>query len=77
MKTKTFLDAQEIPEGTIFQKASFSGSAGHCVELAEVDGAIALRNSRDPERGAFSFTYAEMGAFIEGAKAGEFDHLVG
>ncbi|MET0494994.1 MAG: DUF397 domain-containing protein [Actinoplanes sp.] len=53
-----------------------SGSAGHCVETAAVPGGVALRHSKDPERGAFLYTTPEMTAFVHGAKDGEFDHYL-
>ena len=36
---------------------------------------IALRNSRDPEM-VMHFTKAEIAAFIDGSRGGEFDNLV-
>jgi hypothetical protein len=38
-------------------------------------GYIALRNSNHPEEGTVLFTRAEMNAWIQGVKAGEFDDL--
>lgn len=73
---KTYLEQREIFPETTWVKSSRSGAAGHCVELAEMGGGVALRHSKDKERGAFVFTADEMVAFIQGAKAGEFDHLI-
>jgi uncharacterized protein DUF397 len=73
---KTYLEQREIFPGTTWVKSSRSGSAGHCVELAEMGGGVALRHSKDKQRGAFVFTADEMAAFIQGAKDGEFDHLI-
>jgi hypothetical protein len=36
---------------------------------------VAVRNSRDPYGPALVYTSAEIAAFLEGAKAGEFDDL--
>ena len=56
-------------------KAKASLEQHACVELA-VDGpGIVLRNSRDIQV-QLHFTYAEIAAFIAGAKAGEFDQLL-
>jgi hypothetical protein len=71
---KTYLAAVEIPAGTTWGKSRRSGAAGHCVETAAVPGGVALRHSKDPERGAFLFTPQEMAAFVLGAKDGDFDH---
>ncbi len=38
------------------------------------DGRIAVRNSH-PDAGTVYFTRAEIHAFLQGAKAGEFDDL--
>ena len=58
-------------------KSGHSNAEGNCVELARLaDGAIAVRNSRDPEGPALVYTPAEVAAFLAGAKDGEFDHLV-
>ncbi|CAL9344364.1 DUF397 domain-containing protein [Streptomyces sp. NPDC090994] len=57
-------------------KSRHSNAEGNCVEVARVDGGIALRNSRDPDGPALVYTSAELAAFLAGAKDGEFDHLV-
>ncbi|GLP69362.1 DUF397 domain-containing protein [Streptomyces sp. TUS-ST3] len=58
-------------------KSRHSNAEGNCVEVASlVDGAVALRNSRDPDGPALVYTPAEVAAFLAGAKDGEFDHLL-
>lgn len=56
-------------------KSSFSGGIGACVEFARFGQIIALRDSKDPDV-HLHYTHAEVAAFIRGAKAGEFDHLL-
>ena len=48
---------------------------GACVELATNGELVALRNSREPGV-VLRFTHAEMSAFLDGVKQGEFDHLL-
>jgi hypothetical protein len=61
-----------------WMKSSASVGEGNCVEVARLEqGAVAMRNSRFPEGPALVYTEAEVAAFLSGAKAGEFDHLVG
>lgn len=61
-----------------WQKADLSNSQGQCVEVASLsDGRIAVRNSRDPKGPALIYTRSEIAAFLDGAKNGEFDHLIG
>jgi hypothetical protein len=58
----------------VWQKSSRSGPySDNCVEIAFVDGAIAMRDSKHPDGPALLFTPAEWDAFVEGAKDGEFD----
>jgi predicted secreted Zn-dependent protease len=46
-------------------------SGGTCVEVAQSDGRILVRDSKNPES-IQSYTRAEWDAFINGVKAGEF-----
>lgn len=43
------------------------------VQIAFVEGFIAMRNSGSPESPSLIFTPAEWGAFVSGAREGEFD----
>ena len=62
----------------VWRKSEASNPRGDCVELARVaGGAVAVRHSRDPHGPALVYTPAEIAAFLAGAKAGEFDDLVG
>ncbi|MBB4705705.1 DUF397 domain-containing protein [Sphaerisporangium siamense] len=45
----------------------------NCVEVAIVDGLIAVRDSKDPANPALLYTESEWQVFIDGAKNGEFD----
>lgn len=57
-----------------WQKSTRSGgSCDNCVEVAFVDGAIAVRDSKNPSGPALVYTREEWDAFIGGVKDGEFD----
>ncbi|MFD9896030.1 DUF397 domain-containing protein [Amycolatopsis sp. NPDC059027] len=59
-----------------WRKSTFSAGNGECVEVAPLpDGRIAMRNSNHPDAGAVFFTRAEMSAYLNGVKSGEFDDL--
>jgi hypothetical protein len=57
-----------------WRKSTRSGpNCDNCVEVAFVDGVIAVRDSKHPTGPALIFTTDEWDAFVGGAKDGEFD----
>jgi hypothetical protein len=54
-------------------RTSSWSAGGDCVELAADELGVHVRNSRSPDEGCLSFTFAEWRAFVSGAKSGEFD----
>jgi len=61
-----------------WRKARASNPSGNCVEIAALPGGdIAVRNSRHPAGPALVYTRAEVAAFIDGIRSGEFDDLAG
>jgi hypothetical protein len=56
----------------IWRKSSYSGGTG-CVEVAFVDGAIAIRDSKSRTGSILLFTVPEWKAFTAGVRDGEFD----
>ena len=60
----------------MWQKSSFSTDAeGNCLELATAGDKILVRESDQPDL-IIKTTPAKLAAFLAGAKAGEFDHLL-
>ena len=56
-----------------WRKSSYSGAANNCVELAEIDGRIAIRDSKSPDQPPLLFPRPALTAFLTAVKAGEFD----
>ena len=61
--------------GTEWQKSTFSGSTENCVEVRAVSGAVELRESDEGDI-VVRTTTPKFAKFLQGAKAGEFDHLI-
>jgi len=58
----------------IWHKSSRSGSTGgNCVEVANLDAAVAVRDSKAPDNGTLVFDRSEWATFLNAAKNGEFD----
>ncbi|MCP3822389.1 DUF397 domain-containing protein [Streptomyces sp. A3M-1-3] len=59
-----------------WQKSSFSGGGGEqCLHVAKRNGEILLCESDDPDN-TITTSPEKLAAFIQGVKAGEFDHFV-
>jgi Domain of unknown function (DUF397) len=56
----------------IWHKSTYSATNG-CVEVALVDGHVAVRDSKDRHGPVLVFTPVEWSAFLGGARNGEFD----
>ncbi|MFG2652470.1 DUF397 domain-containing protein [Streptomyces sp. NPDC048436] len=57
-----------------WHKSTRSQAIDGCVEVAELGGgAVAVRDSKNPDRGDLRFTEQEWAAFRGGVRDGEFD----
>jgi hypothetical protein len=57
--------------GAHWRKSSYSSYSNQCVEVAQVGGIIAVRDSKNPEAGYLAFTTAEWDAFLNEVKRAE------
>ena len=65
-----------MPESELeWIKASSSWGVDACVEFAADGDLVAVRHSRNPQV-VIHFSPAEFAAFLQGARDGEFDHLL-
>ncbi|MEU8611110.1 DUF397 domain-containing protein [Actinoplanes sp. NPDC048791] len=55
-----------------WRKSSFCGSNA-CVEVAEIDGKVAVRDSKDTRSAVLTFTRDSWDAFVTGIKDGDFE----
>lgn len=59
----------------VWRKSSFSVGNGECVEVAAGPAGVRVRDSKNPDGPVLVFNPDEWAAFLDGAKAGEFDHM--
>lgn len=59
-----------------WRKSRRSESGANCVEVARVQGYVAVRDSKNPHGPKLVFTPAEWTAFTSGVKTGDFDDLL-
>lgn len=65
-----------------YVKSSYSGEQPNCVRVGRVGTWIGLQDDKQygttapADRTTLGFTVDEFAAFLAGAKAGEFDHLI-
>jgi len=69
-----FNDSNTRLAKVVWLKATASNGGGGCVEVADLG--IAIRDSKDSDGPHLHYTRAEFAAFLQGARGGEFDHLV-
>lgn len=61
--------------GVAWRTSSRCGT-GACVQVAAVNGMVAVRDSKNPHGPVLTYTPQEWADFIAGAKNGEFDDIV-
>lgn len=57
-------------------KSTRTAADGQCVEMREGRLGVQVRDSKNPDGARLYFTRDEFAAWLDGAKKGEFDHLV-
>lgn len=52
-----------------FRKSSYSATESHCVEIADIPGTSAIRDTKHRDLGALAFPSAEWRAFIDAVRS--------
>jgi hypothetical protein len=63
----------DMADAQWFKSSYSSGNTDNCVEVAFVDGVVAVRDSKNRDRGVQVYTAPEWQAFLAGVKDGEFE----
>jgi hypothetical protein len=68
-------DGPRQPSGAMqWRKSTFSATS-ECVVLADIDGLVAVRNSKHPESGTLLFSRVALASWVAGCQSGQFDDL--
>ncbi|MEU7938860.1 DUF397 domain-containing protein [Microbispora bryophytorum] len=65
--------SDELPATEPEWRISSRCSGGNCVQFSQVNGGIALRDSKNPNAGTLFYSAQEWHAFLAAAKAGAYD----
>lgn len=57
----------------VWRKSTYTGNTGNCVEVADLDSSVGVRDSKNPTGPALVFDREAFAAFIGATKAGQFD----
>jgi hypothetical protein len=61
------------PTKSVQWRRSSDCTSGTCVEVADAEDRVLVRDSKDPAAAPLTFTREEWAAFVAGVKRGEFD----
>ena len=68
------MSAHDLNNAAWFKSSRSNGNGGsNCVEVALLDTAVAVRDSKNTKGPALVFAPAVWDAFVDGAKSGDFD----
>jgi hypothetical protein len=65
-----------MSESTPWLKATASATTGNCVEQRRHHDLVEVRDTKDPDGPVLRLRPAEFAAWLDGARHGEFDHLI-
>ena len=57
----------------MWRKSTYSSGNGACVEVAFLDGAVGVRDSKDQDGPVLEFTPREWAAFVDGVTGRQFE----
>jgi hypothetical protein len=62
-----------LTQAVWYKSSRSGGNGGNCVEVANLDDAVAVRDSKHPDNGVLVFAKADWTVFVDAVRAGEYD----
>ena len=62
-----------LSQAVWFKSSRSGGNGGNCVEVANFDDSVAVRDSKQPDNGTLIFASRVWTSFVNAAKKGDFD----
>lgn len=62
-----------LSQAVWYKSSRSGGNGGNCVEVANLDEAVAVRDSKNPDNGVLVFAKSDWTAFVSAVRSGEYD----
>jgi hypothetical protein len=62
-----------LSQAVWYKSSRSGGNGGNCVEVANLDDSVAVRDSKNPDNGVLVFAKADWTVFVSAVQSGDYD----